>query len=77
MASFSVSMKKGQAATMTVHEFTEGTLAPNADSIELRIDLTTESITRRDILLALDSFENYFRNLGEIGIAGLPGVLQP
>lgn len=87
MADFSVSVTKGQAATMSLHAgagndggITEGTASPTAAStIELRIDQTTTVMTRRDIMLALDKFKLYFMSLGETGVAaggqGIP--LQP
>jgi len=77
MADFSISITKDQAATISVHDITEGTSAPGAGQIELRLDMTTVPVTRRDILLALEKFAAYFSNLGETGNGANILGLQP
>ena len=77
MADFSISWTKDQLHTISAHDGTEGTLAPGAGQVEIRIDLTTVPVTRRDILAALDKAETYFRNLGETGSGADILGLQP
>jgi hypothetical protein len=59
MAAFSYSIKRGVDGFSQVN-FTHGTLAPNADDIELRVntaDANAAAMTIKDIIKALEAFE--------------------
>ncbi len=59
MAAISLSMKRG-AAGFTGSDFTAGTLAPNADDIEIRINTTDAAggaVSRLDVRLFLVAIE--------------------
>lgn len=59
MAAVSYSIKRGKDG-FKISDFTIGTLAPNADDIELRVNLTdtnSAALTRKDVQLILDAFE--------------------
>ena len=59
MAAISLSLARGEGG-FKISDFTIGTLAPNADQIELRYNTTDgngANVTREDIVLALAAFE--------------------
>lgn len=59
MAAVSFSIKRGKDG-FKVSEFTIGTLAPNADEFELRVNLAdanSAATTRKDVIQALDAFK--------------------
>lgn len=61
MAAVSFSKKRGVDG-FKISEFTIGTLAPNADDIEIRINLTDANsavVTRKDVYIFLDSIERW------------------
>ena len=62
MASISFSIKRGVNG-FKISDFTAGALAPNADEIELRVNLIdgqTANLTRKDVQVALEAFERLF-----------------
>ena len=59
MAAVSFSIKRGKDG-FKISDFTIGTLAPNADDFEVRINLTdanSVNVTRKDVIIALEAFE--------------------
>lgn len=59
MASVSLSLKRGVDG-FNIVDFTVGTLATNADDIELRFNLAdanSVALTRKDVFKALEAFE--------------------
>lgn len=58
MAAVSFSIKRGKDG-FRVSDFTVGTQAPNADDVEVRINLTdanSKALTRKDVVIALEAF---------------------
>lgn len=59
MAAISVSIKRGVDG-FKISDFTVGTLAPNANDVELRFNTTdanAAAMTMKDVQKALDAFE--------------------
>lgn len=73
MTQYFLSINKGQLDGQTGN-VAVATSAPTAD-MYLQIDATTNSPTRKDVLLAMKSFENYI--LGDGVSGGQPGVDIP
>jgi hypothetical protein len=71
MASISISTSRGLAGTKAT-DYTVGTLATNAGDIELRVNVLDGNgnpVTRKDVILALDSFARQIEN-GKLGAFG-------
>jgi hypothetical protein len=66
MADFSISATRDTLEQIfTQGDITVGTQSPNAGAVELRIDRTSSGhLTVKEILLALEKFENYFLTNG-------------
>lgn len=66
MADFSISATRDTLEQIfTQGDITVGTLAPGAGAVELRIDRTSSgNMTVKEILLALEKFQNYFLTNG-------------
>jgi hypothetical protein len=74
MAAFSYSINRGQSGFLQT-DFTHGTLAPNANDIELRVNTTDQngaSMLTRDIVKAIRAFERAI--LSEIMFGGDWGI---
>lgn len=59
MAGFSYSINRGQDG-FKITDYTHGTLTPNANDIELRVnalDANSANMTTKDIIKALDAFK--------------------
>lgn len=59
MAAVSYSISRGQSGTK-ITDFTHGTLTPNANDIELRVNTTdanSAAMTVKDVILALEAFK--------------------
>lgn len=56
MSALSFSLSRGVDG-FQISDFTIGTSAPGAGDFELRIDLTTNTPTRLDVIKALEAFE--------------------
>lgn len=68
MASHFVSLNRGVTGTK-YSDFTTGTSSTGTDQIELRV-LDGASLTKLDIIQALESFERFFENAQQVSAAG-------
>jgi hypothetical protein len=71
MASISISIARGSAGVKAT-DYTTGTLATNANDIELRVNILDgqgKAVTRLDVITALDMFARQIEN-GKLGAFG-------
>ena len=68
MASHYVSLNRGISGTK-YSDFTTGTSSAATDKIELRV-LDGASLTKKDVVLALEAFERFFENAQQVSTAG-------
>lgn len=68
MASHYVSLNRGVEG-MKYSDFTTGTSSASTDKIELRV-LDGASLTKVDVVKALDAFERFFANAQQVTTAG-------
>lgn len=68
MASHYVSLNRGISG-MKYSDFTTGTSSAATDEIELRV-LDGASLTKKDVVLALEAFERFFENAQQVSAAG-------
>ncbi len=67
MASHYVSLNQGVSGTK-YSDFTTGTSSTGTDQIELRV-LDGASLSKKDVLLALEAFERFFENAQQVSAA--------
>lgn len=68
MASHYVSLARGVQG-FAYNDFTTGTSSTGGDGIELRV-LDGASLTKKDVIIALEAFERFFENAQQVGAAG-------
>lgn len=68
MADHFVSLNRGVSGTK-YSDFTTGTSSAATDHVELRV-LDGASLTKKDVLLALEAFERFFENAQQVSAAG-------
>ncbi|MGJ4908865.1 hypothetical protein [Bradyrhizobium sp. HKCCYLS2033] len=73
MADHFVSLNRGVSG-LTETDFTTGTSSTAADQIELRIK-DGASLTKKDVVLALEAFERYFATAPWVAAAGFDVAL--
>lgn len=74
MTAVSVSINRGFDG-LKPSDITVGTSAPGAGDIELRVNLLdalSNTVTDKDVFVALDAFMRYFRNGKNVGGATAP-----
>lgn len=67
MASHYVSLNRGVTGTK-YSDFTTGNASTAGDAIELRV-LDGASLTKKDVMLALEAFERFFENAQQVSAA--------
>lgn len=68
MASHYVSLNRGEQGFVDT-EFTSGTSSTAGDDIELRVR-DGASLTKKDVIIALEAFERYFETAKLVSAAG-------
>lgn len=68
MADHFVSLTRGEQG-FKYNDFTTGTSTTAGDSIELRVT-DGASLTKKDIIIALEAFERFFENAQQVSAAG-------
>ncbi len=69
MANHFISLNRGENG-FTPSDFTTGAASTAGDDIELRV-ADGASLTRKDIMIALEAFERFFENKDLTGAAGI------
>lgn len=68
MASHYISLNRGVQG-FKYSDFTTGTSSSASDAIELRV-LDGASLSKKDVLVALEAIERFFENAQQVGAAG-------
>lgn len=68
MASHYVSINRGVNGTKS-SDLTTGTASTAGDGVELRV-LDGASLTKKDVILALEAFERFFTDAKQVSAAG-------
>lgn len=74
MASVSFSLARGTNFDLRPEEITVGTSAPGSGDFELRVDVTTNTPTIKDVILALETFILRLEGQGSLSFADFPTV---
>lgn len=68
MADHFVSLNRGEQG-FAYNDFTTGTSSTSGDQIELRV-ADGASLTKKDVIIALEAFERFFENAQQVSAAG-------
>lgn len=68
MADHYVSLNQGEQG-LAYSDFTTGTSSTSGDQIELRVK-DGASLSKKDVLIALEAFERFFENAQQVSTAG-------